>query len=475
MKIRALTLSLVSVATLAGTVPQAAVAQGLRAAGVPQAPRLSSQGPSVTLPAPGARPATRAADFIVAVVNSEPVTNNDVQIRMERARAQMQAQGVALPPESVLAKEMLERLIMEKIMIQNAKEMGMKVDDYAVSQAAKSVAQQNKIAEDDMYRRLASDGISKEQFRSELRNQMLVQRLREREVDARVKVSELDIDQFLREQGSASGRAGASSPSAANAEINLGHILIAVPEGASSDAVEAKRAKARQLVDDIRGGKDFYAAARESSDAADAAQGGLMGLRPADRYPELFVTSTQKAAVGSVVGPIHSPAGFHILKVVDRSLTGVPSVAVQSHVRHILLRIGAHLSEQQAAQRMEDYRRRIESGNATFEALAREYSQDGSAQAGGDLGWAGSGRYVPEFEQAVNALQPGQISGPVLSRFGMHLIQLLERREVKLTQREQREMVRDVVREKKLEEAYTNWQQETRSRAYVEYREPPQQ
>ena len=468
MKIRALTLGLVSAATLAAVLPQAASAQGLRPSGAAQAPRLS---PSVTLPAAtaGGRATTRSADFIVAVVNSEPITNNDVQIRMERVRAQMAAQGAAQPPESLLSKEVLERLVMEKIQMQNAKEMGLKVDDYAVSQAVKSVAQQNKIAEEDMYRRLAQDGISKEQFRDELRSQMLVQRLREREVDSRVKVSETDIDQYLSEQRSAS-----SAAPAASAEINLGHILIAVPEGASAETVEAQKVKADKVVADIRGGKDFFETARASSDAADAKQGGLMGLRPADRYPELFVNATQKTAVGSVVGPIRSPAGFHILKVVDRSLSGVPSVAVQSHVRHILLRMGAKLSEKEAAQRLEDYRRRIESGQATFESLAREYSQDGSAQNGGDLGWAGAGRYVPEFEQVVESLQPGQISQPLLSRFGMHLIQLLDRREVKLSQREQREMIRDVVREKKLEEAYGNWMQEARSRAYVEFREPPQ-
>ncbi|QNP47381.1 peptidylprolyl isomerase [Diaphorobacter aerolatus] len=468
MKIRALTLGLVSAAALsAALLPLGASAQGLRPAGTPQAPRLS---PSVTLPPANTngRVTTRSADYIVAVVNSEPITNNDVLIRMERVRAQAQAQGATPPPERVLAKEVLERLVMEKIQLQNAKEMGLKVDDYAVSQAVKSVAQQNKIAEEDMYRRLAQDGITREQFRAELRNQMLVQRLREREVDSRVKVSEADIDQHLRDQR------GASASAAANAEINLGHILIAVPEGASADQVQAQKAKADQLAGEIRDGKDFFEVARASSNAADAAQGGLMGLRPADRYPELFVSATQKAAVGSVVGPIRSPAGFHILKVVDRSLTGVPTVAVQSHVRHILLRMNAKMSEQEAAQRLEDYRRRVESGQATFESLAREHSQDGSAQNGGDLGWAGSGRYVPEFEQVVESLQPGQMSQPFLSRFGMHLIQLIDRREVKLTQREQREMVRDVVREKKLEEAYTHWVQEARSRAYVEFREPPQ-
>ena len=470
MKIRALTLSLVSAATLAAALPLGASAQGLKPSGSQQAPRLS---PGVTLPPAANRnaPATpRSADYIVAVVNSEPITNVDVQTRMEMVRAQMQAAGASAPPESVLSKEVLERLVLDKIQVQNAKEMGLKVDDYAVSQAVKSVATQNKISEEDMYRRLAQDGISKERFREQLRDQMLVQRLRERDLESRVKVTDADIDQYLREQRNSRSNAAA----AVNPEINLGHILVAVREGADDATVEAQKAKAQKLVEEIRGGKDFFDVARASSDASDAAQGGLMGLRPADRYPELFVSATQKAAVGSVVGPVRSPAGFHILKVVDRSLNGVPSVAVQSHVRHILLRMGAKMTEQEAAERLADYRQRIEAGQASFEDLAREYSQDGSAQKGGDLGWAGPGRYVPEFEQVVESLQPGQISQPLLSRFGMHLIQLIDRREVKLSQREQREMVRDAVREKKLDEAYSTWIQEARSRAYVEYREPPQ-
>ena len=468
MKIRALTLSLLSLATLAGGLSQSVMAQGLR----PSGSSLSSQrqAPNVTLPqqsTSSASSAPRAADFIVAVVNSEPITNNDVSIRMERFRQQMAAQGVTPPPPAQFNKEVLERLIMEKIQVQTALEMGLKVDDYAVNQAQKAVAQQNKISEEEMVRRLAADGITVERFRSELRNQMLMQRLRERDVEARVKVSDLDVEQYLRDQRNAPGAAG-------NAEINLGHILVSVPEGANPQVEKERLERAQKLMAEIRGGKDFSVVARESSDAGDAAQGGVMGLRSAERYPELFVNATQKAAVGSLVGPVRSPAGFHVLKVVDRSLTGVPSVAMQSHARHILLRMGAQTTEQQAAERLEDFRRRVSSGQTTFEALAKEYSQDGSAKDGGDLGWASPGRYVPEFEEALNGLQPGEMSQPILSRFGMHLIQLIDRREVKLSQREQRDMVRDVVREKKLDEAYANWLQESRARAYVEYREPPQ-
>ncbi|HNQ11299.1 MAG TPA: peptidylprolyl isomerase, partial [Giesbergeria sp.] len=202
--------------------------------------------------------------------------------------------------------------------------------------------------------------------------------------------------------------------------------------------------------------------------------GGLLGLRPTDRYPELFVTSTQNLPVGGVVGPVRSPAGFHILKVVERSAAGSGPTVVQTNARHILLRTGPQLSEAAAAECLNEYRRRIQAGQADFATLAREHSQDGSAKQGGDLGWANPGRYVPEFEQALSTLRPGEISEPLVSRFGVHLIQLVDRREAKLNQREQRDMLRDAVREKKLEEAYATWAQELRGRAYVEYREPPQ-
>ena len=258
-------------------------------------------------------------------------------------------------------------------------------------------------------------------------------------------------------------------------EINLGHVLVLVPENATPAQVAERQARAQRAADKVRAGEDFAAVAREFSDAPEGQRaGGLLGLRPADRYPELFVNSTLGLPVGSIVGPVRSPAGFHVLKVVERVTAGMPTTVVQNHARHILLRTGPQLSEAAAAARLADYRRRVLAGQADFAALAREHSQDGSSKEGGDLGWANPGRYVPEFEQALDALKPGDISEPLVSRFGVHLIQLLERREAKLTQREQREMARSTVREKKLDEAYATWAQELRGRAYVEYREPPQ-
>lgn len=407
----------------------------------------------------------RSADYIVAVVNSEPVTNNEVRARVQRVSETLKAQGARqLPSAQELTREVLERLIVEKAQIQTAKETGIKVDDFAVDQAIQNMAQQSGVRPEGLLREVAQRGQSEASFREEIRNQLLMQRLQNREVDGRVRVSEHDIDQYLAAQKQQGGQSDI-----AQSTINLGHILITVPERATQAEIAQRQALAQQALEAARAEPDFAAVAKRFSEGGQA----VLGMRPANRYPSLFIESVASTPVGGVVGPIRSAAGFHILKVVDKSANGVAAVVTQNHARHILLRTSPQLGEREAAQRLSELRQRIE-GGASFEALARQYSEDGSAQMGGDLGWAGPGRYVPEFEQALNALQPGQVSPPVVSRFGVHLIQLVERRQATLTAREQREMLRDVVREEKLEKAHANWMQELRGQAYVEYREPPQ-
>ncbi|MDH1767752.1 peptidylprolyl isomerase [Comamonas aquatica] len=433
----------------------------------PGAQDLSRALSSSIQPAPGAPEATglRSADYIVAIVNSEPVTNNEVRARMRRVLQAMQAQGARqTPDQDELAREVLERLIVEKAQIQTAKETGIKVDDYAVDQAIQNLARQNGMSVDAMRREMAGQGVTEKMFRDEIRNQMLMQRLQEREVDGRVRVSEQDIDRYMAEQRSQGGQTDM-----ANSTINLGHILITVPERASPAEVAQRQALAEQALQAARSEPDFATVARRFSEGGQA----ILGMRPANRYPSLFIEAVGTTPVGGVVGPIRSAAGFHILKVVDKSANGVAAVVTQNHARHILLRTSPQLGEREAAQQLLELRQRLDRG-ARFEDLARQYSEDGSAASGGDLGWAGPGRYVPEFEQALNALQPGQVSQPVVSRFGVHLIQLVERRQATLTPREQREMLRDVVREQKLEKAQATWLQELRGQAYVEYREPPQ-
>lgn len=466
MKPRALATGLACLASFMSL--GAAAQQGVRPPGSSGLrPALSAPAaPGVQRPQASAQTAVRQADFIVAVVNAEPVTNNEVRARMARVLRQIAGEGAAQPPLDLLAGEVLEQIVLEKAQVQLAREGGIVVDDLAVDQAEQNVARRNEVSLAEMQRRLAADGISREQFRLELRKQLTLQRLREREVDARVRVSEQEIDQFLREQSSAESNLSRT-------EINLGHVLVTVPENASPAQVAERQARAQNVADKARAGGDFAALAREFSDAP-AGNGGQMGLRTADRYPELFIQAVASLPVNGVAGPVRSGAGFHVLKVIEKSRATLPATVVQSHARHILLRTGPQLNEAAAAARLADYRRRILAGQAEFAALAQEHSQDSSAKQGGDLGWSNPGSFVPEFEETMDALKPGEISQPLVSRFGVHLIQLLERRETRLNPREQREMVRQVVRQKKIEEAFATWAQEVRGRAYVEYRDPPQ-
>ena len=409
----------------------------------------------------------RQADFIVAVVNSEPITNSEVRTKLLRAEQQLSQQGAPMPPRAELAREVLERLITDKAQLPLARESGIRVDDSAVEGAVQTVARQNQISVEELRQRLRADGIAYSQFQSDLRNELMVSRLRQREIDPKATVSELEVDQFLREQ---EGKAGASS-----LELNLAQILVPVPENASAAQVAALQAKAQQVADRARAGTDFTALVNEFSDAAARAAGGQMGLRSADRYPPLFVEATSKLRAGDIGGPLRSGAGFHVLKVIEKKQAGMPSTTIaQTHARHILLAVTPQQSEAAAIKKLADFKRRIEAGQADFATLARENSIDGSSKQGGDLGWANPGMFVPEFEKAMNGLAVNGISDPVVSRFGVHLIQVTGRRDAQLTQREQRDAARNILRERKLEEAYTVWLQEVRGRAYVEYREASQ-
>lgn len=408
----------------------------------------------------------QAADFIIALVNSEPITNNELRQEQQRLAQQRAQQGQPAIPAGELSRLVLERLINDKAQLQLARESGIRVDEAALDQAEESIARQNQMDVAQLARRLAADGVQRSQFRAQLREQIMLTRLREREVDARVRVSDLEVEQYVREQQ--------SNRDPASLEINLAQILIAVPDEATADQIARLEERARSLAVRARAGEDFAALAQEFSNGPERANGGQMGRRPALRYPSLFLQATQNLDAGQIAGPIRSGAGFHILKVLDMSSAGLPpSTVSQSRARHILLRTGPSLSESQAIARLDAFRQRLVSGQADFAVLAREHSQDGSAPQGGDLGWATPGMFVPEFEQVMNQLAPGQVSEPLVSRFGVHLIQLQERRTVPVSAQEQRERVRALLRERKLDEAFVTWAQDVRSRAYVELREPP--
>ena len=434
------------------------------ALGMPAAAQGLRLGPSA---GPTVRPGPRAADYIVAVVNSEPITNHEVRLRMARFEQQLAQEGRPVPAQPEFARQVLERLISEKAQLQLAREQHVQVDDFAVDQAEQNIARQNQVDVAELRRRLQADGIPLASFRDELRNQLLLGKLRDRELEGRVKINDLEVDQYIRD------RQNSNDP--ASLELNLAHILIAVPENATQAQVATLRSKAQRVQERARAGEDFAKLAREFSDAPEAAQNaGVVGVRTGDRYPPLFLQAVQSVPEGGVSDVVRSGAGFHVLKVLEKRRGGLPGAQVQqSHARHILLRTGANLSEAKARERLADLKRRVQSGQADFAQLAREFSQDSSAANGGDLGWSSPGLFVPEFEEAIDALRPGEISDPIVTRFGVHLVQLLERRQATLTQREQRELARNMLREKKLDEAYAQWAQEVRGRAYVEFREPP--
>jgi peptidyl-prolyl cis-trans isomerase SurA len=348
---------------------------------------------------------SQAADFIVAVVNSEPITNSELRNALQRATRDLAQQRAAPPPADELQRLVLERLISERAQLQFARESGIRIEESAVDQAELAVARQNQVEVPELRQRLTKDGISVVQFRRQLRDQLTLTRLHERDVEARLRISEADIDRAIAEQQTAD-----SDPTAQ--EINLANLLVSVSENATAEQVAEKMAQAQRVLARLRAGENFASLVQELS-SGDRSNGGQLGLRRADRYPPAFVAATRKLAVGEVSDIVRSGAGFHILKLVERRAPAAQAKAiVQSHARHILLRPTPQLTQAAAIAQVADFKKRIENGSATFQALAKEHSQDGSATQGGDLGWVGPGAFVPEFEEPMNRLAEGKSAGP---------------------------------------------------------------
>ena len=403
-------------------------------------------------------------DFIVAVVDSIPITNHDVTLRAPQLRDQLKQQGRHVPDGQDLLKAALERLIVEKALLQHAKETGLSVEEEAVNQAEQRLAAQSQLSLAALHQKVQAEGMSIERLRQNLREQLILQRLSERNVPSRIKVSDVEVDQAVRDRQNASINT--------NPDIELGHVMVAVSEKATDSEIAALQAKAETVLANLKRGDDLARVAKEFSNGAERDKGGLMGLRSADRYPSLFVEATKNMKVGDVT-LVRSGAGFHVLKLVTKRASNVVTIT-QTHPRHILLRPSGQLSQTTARARLAEYKRQIEAGKADFAKLAREHSQDASGPEGGDLGWVSPGMFVPEFEEVMNTLQIGQVADPLVSRFGVHLIQVLERREAPISERELRDMARNSLREKKFDETYQLWAQEVRGRAYVEYRDAPQ-
>jgi peptidyl-prolyl cis-trans isomerase SurA len=415
-----------------------------------------------------ANPVTNAIstprDFIVAVVNSVPITNHDVSTRLELQRAQAAQQGRAILKSDVTLREALEKLITEKALLQNAKDSGIVIDDEALDLAEQRQAAQNQTTVEAMRAKTLASGSSVEKARKDLHDQLLLQRLVERNVPGRIRITDLEIDNTIKSRDKASVSTAA--------EMELGHIFISVPENSSDARVAELRAKAQSTLERVQRGGNFGAIAKEVSQGPEKENNGLMGVRPADRYPSLFVDAVAPLRVGDLAPLVQSGAGFHILKLVSKR-TVTNATITETRARHILLRPGGQISQTTARAQLATYKTQIESGRADFGQLAQQHSQDASAAGGGDLGWVAPGMFVPEFEEVMNKLQPGQIADPLVSRFGVHLVQVLARREAPITERELRDLVRNSLREKKYDETYQLWAQEVRGRAYIEYRDPP--
>ena len=410
------------------------------------------------------RTTVRTGDYIVAIVNQELVTAVEVQLRVRRLLDEASRSAQRLPAEEVLRQQVLDALIEERAILTHARDGGARVDDGELDRAVQAVAAQNQLTIDQLRARLKEESLDFVRFRANLRDQILVERTREREVGQRIRITDAEIDRYLQQ-----ARAQASL----EASVNLAQILVTVPERADAELLAARRARAEAALARVRAGEPFDVVARELSEDGNRERGGEIGMRQGSRLPDLFVEATKNLLVGELTpAPVRSGAGFHVLKVLARESADLFKVT-QTRVRHILLRPSSRLTAAQAQARLETYRARIAAGEARFEDLARQFSEDGSASAGGDLGWAQPGMMVPEFEQAMNALGPGELSQPVTSRFGVHLIQVLERRQADVDPRQVREQARNVLREQKFEEAYVEWVRDLRARAYIEMREPP--
>jgi peptidyl-prolyl cis-trans isomerase SurA len=419
------------------------------------APLLHAQGKAAPL---------RNGDYIVAIVNQELVTASEVQTRISRVRADAARQRATLPPDEQLQRDVLDALIDERVQLTHARESGQRVDDADLDRAVGNVAVQNQITMAQLRDRLRKEGIDYVRFRTNVRDQLLTERVREREVQARIRVTDADIDAYLDKRREAAS---------AVAEYNIAQILVTVPDGASAADTARRRERAEGALKRVQAGEAFEAVARELSEDGNRATGGVIGMRTAERLPDVFVAAVRSLKPGDVTPELlRTGAGFHLLKLVEKR-EGEAFRMQQTRARHILLRPSAQLSAEAAQKRLAGFKQQIEGGKANFDQLARENSEDGSASLGGDLGWAGAGTFVPEFEETMNRLPINGISDPVVSRFGVHLIQVTDRRAVSLDLKQQREQARNVLREQKFDEAYTEWLRELRARAYVEMREAP--
>lgn len=399
-------------------------------------------------------------DRIVAIVDQTVVTEQELDSRIRTVTTQLQKQGTELPPENILRKQILERLISDTLQLQYAAQSGLKVDDSQLDKTIERIAEQNQLSLTEFADALAKDGVSMRKFRADIRNEITIARLREREVDSRVNVSESEIDNFLTTQASSNENQD---------EYEIAHILIRTPEEGATEDVQKAKAKVDEVTKALQSGTNFSKVSASFSDAPNALEGGSLGWKSSTQMPALFLDALKNMQVGSVSEVLRSPNGFHILKLISKRGGSSPLVIEQTHARHILIKLSEVTSESEGKKKIDSIKERLDNGEK-FEVLARQFSEDGSASTGGDLGWVNPGDTVPLFEKAMNELKDGQISSTVRTPFGWHVIQVLERRKQDMSKEAARLKARQEIRKRKSEEAYQDWVRELRDRAFVELR-----
>ena len=413
------------------------------------------------LTVPGASYAvTREIDNIVAIVNDDVITRVELESEADAVAHQQRLQGLSLPPADILNSKVLEHLIVKRLQLQLASSNGIHVDDIMLNETLQNIARQNNMTLSQFHDRLQQDGFDFEHFRENMRDEIALRELRQRQVDNRISVTDQEVDDFIKNEDATGGT---------DMEYHLAHILVAVPEAASPEQIQQARTEAEGILAKLHNGADFSQTAIERSDGQQALKGGDPGWRPAGEIPSLFSGMVKTLAKGGISDLIRSPSGFHIIKLLDKRL-GKPHVITQTKARHILITPDALTNDDEASQELLALKQQIQDG-ADFDQLAKEYSDDkGSASQGGELGWVTPGMMVSEFEQTMDSLKPGEISDPVKSRFGWHLVQVLDRREVDDTETFNRNQIRQQVFQRKVDDAYEIWLQRLRSEAYVEIR-----
>ena len=429
----------------------------------------------------------RNIDGVAAVVNTGYVTRKEIDDRI----AALQKQGTKLPDATTLRKTVLERLIIEKIQLQNAEQEGVVVTNKELDKIIGDIAAKNKLTVAELKVKIAATGSTYERYRQMLRDDVIISRYREREVEGKIKISDAEVDNFIADRNRAvasGGRSARSTPAAKGEpeEIDVAQIFIPADANAGAGAQAEAKKKAESLLREARGDVDFLQLGAIAAKDNPKIKFQELGYRTPDRLPQLFYEAVRNTGSGQVANAVvKSPAGYHVLKVLDRRalLAGAPEpqqaasqenasipqsiMVTQTLSRHILLRSRAGLTDQDAERRLAGYRDQVRAKTADFGELAKKYSEDGSAANGGNLGWMGPGDLVPEFDQAMNRLQIGEVSNPVKTEFGWHLIQVLERREAQLTLEKQRQFARAAIRERKFEQAYQDWLRELRDTATV--------